>query len=315
MNLTKAQLKAQYNRAVRLGWLPYFQEAAEITEGFYDVADLLAIGSRETNLDPKWLKKSGDHGNGFGLMQADKRSFPEFTKGDGWKDARTGIIFGAKVLMQKQVDYENNVGKHVSVKSSKGGTYRFTGKLASGTTMQHIVISGYNCGRWSQYAYAKGQPIDKYSTGGDYGKDVMERAAEFRKLLTAASNRPVSQPDPSASLQTQVENTADLSPSIVKAEPVVDPINTQTVTMAMPTLKRAWSWLGSLSGFGFLGTTYAALNGMPTWAVLLIGLLAGAALVGLIVVVINHRNKIAPILSHIAETNADPTLNNIEVVK
>lgn len=310
MSLTKAQAKKQFDRAEKLGWLPYFQEAAEITEGLYDMADLMAIGSRETNLDPKWLTKAGDHGNGFGLMQADRRSFPEFTKGDGWKDARTGIIFGAKVLMQKQADYEKNVGKTVSVKSSKGGTYRYTGKLASGTTMQHIVISSYNCGRWSQYAYAKGQPIDKYSTGGDYGQDVMQRAVHFRTFLSAASL-------PATVDQPTAETLAPSPTPEQQTDPVVEstPINPQTVTMAMPTLKRAWSWLGSLSGFGFLGTTYAALNGMPTWAVLLIGLLAGAALVGLVVVVINHRNKIAPVLANIAQINADPNTNNIEVVK
>jgi len=73
MNITRRQLRDQYNRVVRLGWLPFFEEAAKtITKGYYDTADLLGISSRETNLDPKWLTKAGDGGNGFGLMQADK---------------------------------------------------------------------------------------------------------------------------------------------------------------------------------------------------------------------------------------------------
>src|SRR3954470_19355806 len=111
MNITRAQLKAQFARAERLGWLPHFHEAAEtITKGYFDVADLLAIASRETNLDPKWLKKPGDGGHGFGLMQIDIRSFPEFTASPDWKDARKGILYGAKVLMQKWHDYEQNIG-------------------------------------------------------------------------------------------------------------------------------------------------------------------------------------------------------------
>lgn len=135
-------------------------------------------------------------------------------------------------------------------------------------------------------------------------------ATSFEKILRlSAASLPATADQPTA------ENLAPSPTPEQQTEPVVDSTPIKTVTMAMPTLKRAWQWLGSLSGFGFLGTTYAALNGMPTWAVLLIGLLAGAALVGLVVVVINHKNKIAPVLANIAQINADPTTNNIEVVK
>lgn len=183
MNLTRRQLKAQYDRAVNLGWLPYFEEAARtITKGYFDTADLLAIGSRETNLDPKWLRRKGDNGHGCGLMQIDDRSFPEFTSSTKWQDARLGILKGAEVLMQKWWDYEQNIGKRVSV---KGKTY--TGKAASGQTAQHIVISSYNCGRWAQYAFANGKKIDSYSTGHDYGADVMERAAVIRTFSHSAA--------------------------------------------------------------------------------------------------------------------------------
>ena len=184
MNITKAEITKQSNRAKRLGWLPYFTEAvATITSGYFDVSDLLAVSSRETNLDPKWLAKKGDGGHGAGLLQADDRSFPVFTKGDGWRDARTGILFGAKVLMQKWHDYESNIGKRLTVKSSKGGTFRYTAQKADGADAQKLVISSFNCGRWSQYALASNQDLDKYSTGGDYAADVMVRARIFRELL------------------------------------------------------------------------------------------------------------------------------------
>lgn len=185
MKLSIPQIRLQFKRAEKLGWLPYFEEAVgAYTHGIFDAADLMAIASRETNLDPKWLKKPGDGGNGFGLMQADRRSFPEFTKGNNWKDARLGILFGAKVLVDKWFDYRNNLSKSLTVTSSKTGKRSsYTNKVASGETAQKIVISSYNCGRWAQYAYAKGQDIDKYSTGGDYAADVMARAVELRKLL------------------------------------------------------------------------------------------------------------------------------------
>lgn len=182
MNLTRSQLKAQFDRAVKLGWLPHFEEAAKITKGYFDVADLMAIGSRETNLDPKWLKRKGDNGHGAGLMQIDDRSFPEFTNSTKWQDARLGILYGAKVLMEKWRDYADNIGKRLRV---KGKTY--TAKPASGQVAQHIVISSYNCGRWSQYAYANGQRIDRYTTGHDYGADVMERAAFIRGWLKVSA--------------------------------------------------------------------------------------------------------------------------------
>ncbi|HXG85469.1 MAG TPA: hypothetical protein VNI84_15715, partial [Pyrinomonadaceae bacterium] len=185
MNITKAQIKIQFNRAKKLGWLPFFAEAEKAwTRTYFDTADLLAIGSRETNLDPKYLTKTGDNGNGFGLLQIDIRSYPAWIKSGGWTDAREGILKGASVLMQKWTDYETNIGKRLTVKSSKSGTtYRYTAQKANDADAQRLVISSYNCGRWSQYALASGQDIDKYSTGGDYAKDVMERARIFRSLL------------------------------------------------------------------------------------------------------------------------------------
>lgn len=217
MNITRSQLKTQLERVRSRGWLAHFEEAAEtITKGYFDTADLIGIGSRESNLDPKWLTKKGDNGHGAGLMQADDRSFPEFTKGDNWKDARLGILFGAKVLMQKQRDYEQNIGKRTTFKSTNGKkTYSFTGKPASGATAQHIVISGYNCGRWSQYNWANGQDIDKYSTGKDYGRDVMERAAVIRSLLTESATGPVSNQHASVAQGGEpppLANTADTDP-------------------------------------------------------------------------------------------------------
>lgn len=286
MNLTKSQLKAQIERAKAKGWVTFFENAARtVTHGYFDTADLLAIGSRESNLDPIWLTKPGDKGNGFGLMQADKRSFPEFTKTQAWKNAETGIMFGAKVLMQKWADYENSIGQKREVKSSKGGRFYYTGKQASGSVAQHIVISGYNSGRWSQYAYAKGQDIDKYSTGHDYGKDVMERAAYIRTLLkdSAADLKPtpagadVTAPIPKPTTDGDTQDNAVPQPPNIQADNVQinDANNGVAPSGFVPEDKEVTAppkenVMGTATKATILGiavppTIYAVINGIQDW--------------------------------------------------
>lgn len=180
MNITRAQLHAQYKRAKQLDWIPFFIEAAEkVTKGFFDAADLMAIGSRESNLDPVWLTKPGDRGNGFGLMQADKRSFPNFTKSEAWKDPRKGIMFGAEVLMQKWHDNQEGIGRKRTVKG-----HSYVGKdIGQGLEAQRVTIAAYNNGRWPHYAVSHDRDPDSYTTGHDYSRDVMERAQAFREML------------------------------------------------------------------------------------------------------------------------------------
>lgn len=217
MNITRAQLKAQYERAKSRGWIPFFDEAAKtVTPGLFDTADLMGIGSRESNLDPKWLTKPGDNGNGFGLLQADKRSFPDFTKTEAWKDAKTGILFGAQVLLQKWNDLQNNVGKRMSVKSSKTGRLSyFTGPDAGdGSFAQKIAIASYNAGRWPSYAVSINRDPDTYTTGKDYSADVLARAKVFRELLAndsavASVSSEQQAVNPTVDPQTSASSTAD----------------------------------------------------------------------------------------------------------
>ena len=99
--ITAAEARRQYDRAKRLGWLPMFAKSAA-SRPWCSTADLMGIGSRETNLDPVYLTKTGDHGNGFGLMQVDKRYFPEWTRSGLWRDPEECIEKGAQVLTQKR---------------------------------------------------------------------------------------------------------------------------------------------------------------------------------------------------------------------
>lgn len=216
MNITRSQLKTQFDRVNKLGWMPFFQEAADtVTKGYFDVADLIAIGSRETNLDPKWLRQLGDGGHAGGLMQADIRSFPEFISSGQWKDARLSIIFGAKVLMLKWHDYANNIGKRRTVKG-----HSFTAQPASGSVAQHIVIASYNCGLWSQYCFATGKDIDKYTTGRDYGADVMQRAAVIRTWIPQV--QPSQQDTDNSSSDTSTAGSAVASTLQQNADTIVN---------------------------------------------------------------------------------------------
>ncbi len=185
MNATKAQLKTQFNRARASGWLSHFEEAVRThTSRYFDVADLLGIASRETNLNPKYLTNIGDNGNGFGLMQIDRRSFPDWTKTGKWKDARAGILKGAEVLMQKWADVQSSIGVKRGVRSSKTGkTSYFVGKPLNGLEAQQVTIASYNAGRWAHYSVSNGGYADQYTTGRDYSSDVMARAKVFRTLL------------------------------------------------------------------------------------------------------------------------------------
>lgn len=179
------ELEKQFNRAKNLGWIAfYFEAVAKFTENYFDVADLMAKDSRESNLNPKYLKIAGDNGNGFGLSQIDRRSFPEFVQSGKWKDARESILKGADVLMQKWRQIESGQRKVLKVRSSRSGkTHTFTAKEIAGFDAQRVSLSAYNCGLWAYYAFSNSKPIDSFTTDKNYSADVIERAKIFRQLL------------------------------------------------------------------------------------------------------------------------------------
>jgi hypothetical protein len=216
MNATRSQIITQYERAKRLGWIPHFLAAEkQHTKGYFDAADLMGIGSRETNLDPKWLKKAGDGGHGYGLMQADDRSFPGWIATGEWHNAESGIHKGAEILMMKWRDMEACVGKRVTVKG-KG----FTGPKLYGFKAQQAVISSYNCGRWALYAAANGKDVDAYSTGHDYSLDVITRARIFRELLTRDKQVSAVESAPQVIPPKSLDNQSVQNPSVTGQPPI-----------------------------------------------------------------------------------------------
>src|SRR5689334_16553249 len=108
MNFPLMQIRRQWTRVVEQGWLPFFEEAAQ--KFAFEVKDLLAVGSRESNMGGKgypdgsvqYLREPGDRGNAFGLLQVDKRYFPDWVKSGKWRDARESILKGAQILAEKR---------------------------------------------------------------------------------------------------------------------------------------------------------------------------------------------------------------------
>lgn len=183
MNATKAQLKIQFERAKRLGWLTHFEEAA--AKYNFEPAFLLAIASRETNLDPKWLRNAGDGGHGFGLMQVDVGTDIEWIKTGKWKDAREGILRGTLVLSQKRTQLKGyKPGTPVKARDSGSKRWYSTPAVTIKKGDYETVLAGtFNGGSWPVYHYSKGRGSDYGTTGKDYGADVVARAAVFAQLL------------------------------------------------------------------------------------------------------------------------------------
>lgn len=174
-------IRKAFDRADDLGWIPFFRDAAK-AYGF-EPELLLAIGYRETHLDPKYLKVAGDNGHGYGLMQIDNRSYLDWVNSGAWKDAESCIDKGAEVLDSKRTEIKDGIGEKLTVKSSAGVSYEFEGKQIVGADLLRVTVAAYNCGLWAYYHFSKGHDVDRGTTGQDYSKDVLAKAARFKPLL------------------------------------------------------------------------------------------------------------------------------------
>jgi hypothetical protein len=169
-------------------WLPGVFAAAE--KYGVSAALLLAIGSRETNLDPKYLRIAGDNGNGYGLTQVDHRSYPEWVQSGKWQIASECFLKTAEIIAESRQLYPTLVGQELTAKTMAGKKYSFVGApIPDEETLDRIVIAAYNCGRWAYYHHSKGNDIDQGTTRGpsgfaDYSADVIVRWEVFGRLLS-----------------------------------------------------------------------------------------------------------------------------------
>jgi hypothetical protein len=172
-NWTKSDLQRQFQVAKTKGLLPYFQKAAADYQFTPEL--LLGIASRETNMK----NIVGDGGHGYGIMQIDDRSYPDWCHSGGWKDLDACIQKGALVLDGKREQIRSGEGKSLKI---GGTTFRGAPSL-SGSDLIHVSVAAYNCGLWAFYSFSKGGDPDAKSTGHDYSADVMKRTELFASLL------------------------------------------------------------------------------------------------------------------------------------
>lgn len=194
MNLTARQLRQQFDAVVSNGWWAHLEAAARqyFPAGEFDAFDLFAVGSRETNWNPKYLREPGDRGHGFGPMQIDSRSFPDWIRTGQWRDPRAAIMKGAEVLRAKLDQVRQKEGKTITVTSRKVA-YRVTGKRLADWERKKVALAAYNSGQWAHYHASKGRDPDRGTTGADYGADVLERA-ETARSWTGGDAAPSSPP-------------------------------------------------------------------------------------------------------------------------
>ncbi|SRR5579884_559030 len=157
-NWTEAQLETQWQNAVTSGWIPFFEAAAQ--KHNVPVELLLGIASRETNM----RNIQGDFRNGvchgYGIMQVDIGTDPEFCSSWSADDVQPSIDCGTQILAGKR-DY----------------------LLRHGITETRAIAAAYNTGEGNVVnSITHGLDPDHTTTGGDYGRDVMARMQVFVRL-------------------------------------------------------------------------------------------------------------------------------------
>jgi hypothetical protein len=138
MNITGAQLSKQFNRARQM-W-PFIDEINR-SHGLAPFL-LYAVGSRETNLDPKFAQGTlGDAGHGHGIWQLDDQNRPGKTPRN----------------IPREFDFDVRLQAHKAAEMLADLHSRFKD--------------------WTKAcnAYNSGSPLTSKTTGKDYGPDVMGR--------------------------------------------------------------------------------------------------------------------------------------------
>ena len=148
-----------FEHAVSQGWIKHFTDAAKQTG--VPAALLMAIASRETEMGTSPLLKNwrGDRGHGRGLMQIDDRWHQAYTSTHRDDDHRSNIFYAANLVRQLQKN-----------------------RITMGNL--RLVAASYNCGPGGvRKAIEAGKDPDVYTTGGNYGCDVLARMKHFEDLL------------------------------------------------------------------------------------------------------------------------------------
>lgn len=178
MNVTLQDIARQYHKIKTRGWLPAFQREAK--RAGTSTAHLLAIGSRETNLENIRGDFRGGIYHGAGVLQVDIGTDPNYVRNWTKENWEPSVVRGTDIYRSKLGDTLKCVGKSANVRSRT-----FVGKAVEPDDLRRIATAAYNCGRWAHYHFSTGNNVDSSTTGKDYSRDVYDRAIEFAKLLEA----------------------------------------------------------------------------------------------------------------------------------
>jgi hypothetical protein len=158
---TENDLRGQLNTATANGWITLFEAAAQAHQ--FDTEFLLAIASRETNM--RNIRGDFHDGayHGFGIMQVDVGTDPNFCASWTPDQVEGSIQRGTQILAQKR-----------------------DALAARNITDPKAIAAAYNTGQGNViHSIQNGADPDRTTTEGNYGSDVMARRAVFVNLRAA----------------------------------------------------------------------------------------------------------------------------------
>ncbi|PAU94248.1 hypothetical protein CK503_08525 [Aliifodinibius salipaludis] len=149
-------ISAELTYARIRGLMGYFAEASR--RYGVPLALLLAVASRESRMGLALSADgTGDHGNGIGIMQIDRRYHPGFTENHSPFDHQANIDYGAEYLAKLLRQFNGNIAQ---------------------------AVAAYNAGpNRVQTAIYAGLPPDSVTTGRDYSQDVLGRKQLIGQLI------------------------------------------------------------------------------------------------------------------------------------
>jgi len=142
----------------------HFQHRPEILAG---ICMRESAGGNSPLLDKQGPEGRGDGGHGYGLMQIDDRSFPEFCKGTLWMDAYENIKFGAWVLARKR--------RYLSSQT--------LGYALTTADLERAAVAAYNAGEVRVLKLIQQhEDVDLMTANKNYSAEVLRLAEIYRSL-------------------------------------------------------------------------------------------------------------------------------------
>lgn len=87
-----------------------------------------------------------------------------------------------------------------------------------------------------------------------------------------------------------------------------------TIEQQIPRVTAGTRWLGGLGLGGLVSTALATFNGLPPWAIFVLGLLTASALIALFLLFKKYYAQVFSMVTQAMKINADPTLPNVKLI-